>query len=174
MLLRVCLKYTYSQIPDNSPMTQYWHPAECPGPPTALKKGSGSMAEQMNSSALCTGSVSGSSRGHRQTGSSVPTRSNAERKVTGELPAAQTWKQNTLCFYMPCLLLSPAFPFAVLPRWNYSNPFSGQTFSNWLDIPEELCCMDIKQKLSKLFLFFQFFLLQPPNSFSKAWHTVNP
>lgn len=89
MLLRVCLKYSYSQIPDNSAITQYWHPDECPGPLTALKKGSGSMAEQMNSSALCTGSTSGSSRGYRQTGSSVPARSNSERKVTGELPAAQ-------------------------------------------------------------------------------------
>lgn len=79
-----------------------------------------------------------------------------------------------ICFYMPCLLLSPAFPFTVFPCWNYSNPFSGQTFSNWLDIPEELCCTNIKQKLSKLFFFFQFPLLQPPNSFSKAWHTVKP
>lgn len=66
-----------------------------------------------------------------------------------------------ICFYMPCLLLSPALPFAVLSCWNYSNPFSGQTFSNWLDISEELCCRNMKWKLSKFF----FFSITPSSSF---------
>lgn len=69
------------------------------------------MAEQMKRSDLCTGNTNESSRRHRQTGSSVPARGNAESEATGELPTAQTQKQNTNMFLhaLPTSVSCPPF-----------------------------------------------------------------